>query len=52
MKLPHRADHHHLPLADRPALAILLLQQPPGFGIQPQQETGIGRHLGFQDQRR
>jgi hypothetical protein len=48
MKLPRGADHYRPPVADRPALAILLLQQPPGFGIQPQQEARIGRHLGFE----
>ena len=52
IELPRRADHHHLPLIDRSALAILLLQQPPGFGIQTQQEAWISCHLGFQDQGR
>ena len=39
-------------MPDRAALAILLLQQPRCFGIEPQQEAWIGRHLGLQDQRR
>jgi len=39
-------------VADRAALAILLLQQPRCFCIQPQQEAGIGCHLGFEDQDR
>jgi hypothetical protein len=51
-KLPRRADHHRLPLPDRSALSILLLQQPSCFGIQPQQESWIGCHLGFEDQDR
>jgi len=38
-------------MADRTALALLLLQQASRFGIEPQQEVGIGRHLGLQDQR-
>ena len=52
MELPRRADHHHLSVADRSALAILLLQQPSCFGIQPQQESWIGCHFGFEDQDR
>jgi hypothetical protein len=52
MELPRRADHHRLPLPDRSALAILLLQQPSCFGIQPQQESWIGCHFGFEDQDR
>jgi hypothetical protein len=42
-----RADHHHLPMTDRAALAILVLQQAAGFCIEPQQEARISRHLGF-----
>ena len=37
-------------MADRTALALLLLQQTPRFGIEPQQEIRIGPHLGLQDQ--
>jgi hypothetical protein len=49
IELPRRADHQHLPLTDRAALTILVLQQPRCFGIESQQEAWIGRHLGFQD---
>ena len=39
-------------MTDRAALAILLLQQAARFGIEPQQEAWISRHLGLQDQGR
>jgi hypothetical protein len=39
-------------VADWPARAFLLLQQPSGFGIEPQQEAWNSCHLGFKDQGR